>query len=456
MRTEKLSVNKVCMVVCAALFLLSVAMSCTIYYLTRNVLALCCGLLYAVFVAGCMAAFLAFVRRKLTLFSDALCKLLDDMMSADQAPPQYTEEENLFYKIHHRLSRLYEVLRESKSSIAKERADLQELISDISHQVKTPIANLKMLDATLLEQNVSPEKQKEFLLAMDSQLDKLDFLMQAMIKTSRLEAGVIALEPKPQAIYDTLAAALGGILLNAEQKKIAVTVDCPETVTAAHDRKWTTEALFNILDNAVKYTPEGGKIHVAVVCWEMYVKIDISDTGIGIPEQHQGTIFKRFYREDRVHDAPGIGIGLYLSREIITRQGGFIRVASEVALALLFRCSCPILEMSRIVTFQGVLRENSRTAVTFLRGFPFTMEPSKRKVVELMPILQTTDLKKYYGDEPNITKALDGVSLSVEHGEFVAIVGTSGSGKSTLLNMIGGLDVPTSGKVIVDGRIYLL
>ena len=341
MRTEKLSVNKVCMVACAALFLLSIAMPVTIYFLTQNVLALCCGLLYAVFVAVCMVAFLAFVRRKLTLFSDALCKLLDDMMSADQAPPQYTEEENLFYKIQHRLSRLYEVLRESKSSIAKERADLQELISDISHQVKTPIANLKMLDATLLEQNVSPEKQKEFLLAMDSQLDKLDFLMQAMIKTSRLEAGVIALEPKPQAIYDTLAAALGGILLNAEHKKIAVTVDCQETVTAAHDRKWTTEALFNILDNAVKYTPEGGKIHVDVVCWEMYVKIDISDTGIGIPEQHQGTIFKRFYREDRVHDAPGIGIGLYLAREIITRQGGFIRVASEVGTGSTFSVFLP-------------------------------------------------------------------------------------------------------------------
>lgn len=72
-----------------------------------------------------------------------------------------------------------------------------------------------------------------------------------------------------------------------------------------------------------------------------------------------------------------------------------------------------------------------------------------------MPILQTTDLKKYYGDEPNITKALDGVSLSIEPGEFVAIIGTSGSGKSTLLNMMGGLDVPTSGKVIVMVKIYL-
>ena len=128
MRTEKLSVNKVCIALYAALFLLSIAMSCIIYFLTRNILALCCGLLYAVFVAGGMAAFLVFVRRKLTLFSDALCKLLDDMMSADQTPPQYTEEENLFYTIQHRLSRLYEVLRESKSSIAQARAALQEWI----------------------------------------------------------------------------------------------------------------------------------------------------------------------------------------------------------------------------------------------------------------------------------------------------------------------------------------
>lgn len=86
----------------------------------------------------------------------------------------------------------------------------------------------------------------------------------------------------------------------------------------SHDRKWTTEALFNILDNAVKYTPEGGNIWVSVECWEMYVKIDITDNGIGISEEHQGTIFKRFYREDTVHDAEGIGIGLYLAREIIS------------------------------------------------------------------------------------------------------------------------------------------
>ena len=227
-------------------------------------------------------------------------------------------------------------MQESKNSVAGERADLQELISDISHQAKTPIANLKMVNSTLLEQNVSKDKQREFLLASDTQLDKLDFLMQAMIKTSRLETGVISLEKKEQPIYDTLAIALGGILLNAEKKQIGVQVDCPEYLTVSHDRKWTGEALFNILDNAVKYTPDRGKIHVLVEALEMYIKIDISDTGIGIPEQHQGTIFKRFYRENTVHDTDGIGIGLYLAREIVTMQGGYIKVKSEVGCGATF------------------------------------------------------------------------------------------------------------------------
>ena len=127
-----------------------------------------------------------------------LCCTLDEMMNGKIDISQVAEEENLFYKINHRLVRLYEVMQESKNSVASERADLQELISDISHQVKTPIANLKMINATLLEQEVPPDKQREFLLASGTQLDKLDFLMQAMIKTSRLETGVISLEKKQQ------------------------------------------------------------------------------------------------------------------------------------------------------------------------------------------------------------------------------------------------------------------
>ena len=330
MNVRKLSVNKACIFLAVLLLAAMVTVSVALYALTQDITAVWYVLLFGIFVLFCSICFMVLVRRKLAMFSDAFCSLMDDMLSGNMQPKQTVEEESLFYKIEYRLNRLYEIMQENKNSIAQERADLQELISDISHQVKTPIANLKMINSTLLENEVPVQKQKEFLTAQASQLDKLDFLMQAMIKTSRLETGVISLEQKQQPVYDTLAAALGGILLNAEKKQIDVQVECPEHLDARHDRKWTSEALFNILDNAVKYTPAGGQIHVSVEGWEMYVKIDIADTGIGISEQHQGTIFKRFYREDAVHDVDGIGIGLYLAREIVTLQGGYIRVVSEV------------------------------------------------------------------------------------------------------------------------------
>ena len=341
MSAKKLSINKSCAFLGLVLLLAASATIIILYELTHSISAVLCCLFFCLFVLFCVVCFVVLVRRKLTLFSDLFCRTIDDMLSGNIAPLQMTEEESLFYKINYRLGRLYEVMNENHRNVAKERADLQELISDISHQVKTPIANLKMINSTLMEQEVPPYKQKEFLSASSSQLDKLDFLMQAMIKTSRLETGIISLEKKIQPIYDTLASALGGILLNAEKKQIDVSVDCPEQLAVPHDRKWTSEALFNILDNAVKYTPENGKITVTAECWELYLKISISDTGKGIPEKHQGAIFKRFYREDDVHDVEGIGIGLYLAREIISMQGGYIKVMSEVGKGTTFSIFLP-------------------------------------------------------------------------------------------------------------------
>lgn len=341
MSAKKLSINRACLFLWLVLLLAISVTTIILYDLTHSISAVLCCLFFCAFVLVCVVCFVTLIRRKLTLFSDLFCQTLDDMLSGNVAPLQVDEEESLFYKINYRLGRLYEVMNENRRNVAKERADLQELISDISHQVKTPIANLNMMNSTLLEQDVPPNKQKEFLLASTSQLDKLDFLMQAMIKTSRLETGVISLEKKMQPIYDTLASALGGILLNAEKKQIDVSVDCPEQLAVPHDRKWTSEALFNILDNAVKYTPENGKITVTVECWELYLKISIADTGKGIPEKHQGAIFKRFYREDDVHDIEGIGIGLYLAREIITIQGGYIKVTSVVGKGSTFSIFLP-------------------------------------------------------------------------------------------------------------------
>jgi len=103
-------------------------------------------------------------------------------------------------------------------------------------------------------------ERTDFIRGIRSQTDKLDFLFQALVKTSRLETGVIQLDKKPGRLFDTVAQAMSGIVYAAEKKEIAVSVDCPEDLTVSHDSKWTSEALFNLLDNAVKYTPAGGKI----------------------------------------------------------------------------------------------------------------------------------------------------------------------------------------------------
>lgn len=341
MKNEKFSINRLCIFICILLVSIFMGTAISLYLLTDNFAAVYVVLFLTVLVFACIFSFIAIVRKKLTTFSDMLCEQLDGMIQGNLKDLQFDEEENLFNKINHRLSRLYSVLCENRQSIAREREDLQELISDVSHQVKTPIANLKMIATTLLERDIQRQKQREFLSAMGGQLDKLDFLMQALIKTSRLETGIISLEKKKQPIYDTLASALGGILLNAEKKNIEVLVHCPESIEVTHDKKWTGEALFNILDNAVKYTPEGGKIRVNAEKLEMYLKIDISDNGKGIPEKHHAEIFKRFYRESEVHDMDGIGIGLYLTREIITMQSGYVKVTSSSQMGATFSVFLP-------------------------------------------------------------------------------------------------------------------
>ena len=267
--------------------------------------------------------------KRLSHFISNLCRTLDNMIDGNEELQKSNDSETLFARINHRLIRLYEIMQENRHKVDMERQELQMLISDISHQVKTPVSNLQMVTDTLLTKPVSEEERMDFLQGIRSQTDKLDFLFQALVKTSRLETGAIRLEKKDSSLFHTLAQAMSSIVYAAEKKEIAVSVDCPENLIISHDSKWTSEALFNLLDNAVKYTPPGGKISVSVVLWEMYVEVKVTDTGKGISESNQASIFRRFYREEEVHEQQGVGIGLYLAREIVTRQGGYIKVVSE-------------------------------------------------------------------------------------------------------------------------------
>ena len=306
------------LVICAVL----VWMTGEIWVLTTGGLLMLCALVW-------MFLLTVVFSKRLSVFTKELCRAMDQMISGSGEPVRAVDSETLFARISYRLSRLYDIMQENRRKVDKERQELQMLVSDVSHQVKTPVSNLKMVTDTLLSKSVTEKERQEFLQGIQNQTDKLEFLFQALVKTSRLETGAIRMEKKDAPLIDTLAMACSGIVYAAEKKDICVTVDCPEGILLSHDSKWTAEAVFNLLDNAVKYTPVGGAIRISVEQWEMYVKLSVSDTGKGISESNQAAIFRRFYREEEVHEQQGVGIGLYLTREIVTRQGGYIKVVSE-------------------------------------------------------------------------------------------------------------------------------
>lgn len=341
MKLKRLSVKRLCLLIGAGAAISLLTITIVLYVLTGDTLILWGGGLLTACALVWLFLLVVLFGKRLSVFTNDLCRTLDAMISGSEEPNRANDNETLLARISHRLSRLYGIMQENRRKVDNDRKELQMLVSDISHQVKTPVSNLKMVTDTLLAKPVTEQERTDFLQGIRSQTDKLDFLFQALVKTSRLETGAIRLERKDGLLIDTLAQAMSGIVYGAEKKNISVSVDCPADLRLLHDSKWTAEALFNLLDNAVKYTPAGGKISVSVEQWEMYIKLDVADTGRGISESNQASIFRRFYREEEVHDEPGVGIGLYLAREIITRQGGYIKVTSEISKGSTFSVFLP-------------------------------------------------------------------------------------------------------------------
>ena len=341
MNLERISVKRTFLLICGCMTASMLAVCAVLFAMTGEVWVLTAGILLTACAIIWQFLLMLFFSKQLSVFTGELCRVMDRMISGSEEPVRVTDSETLFARISYRLSRLYGIMQENRRKVDVERQELQMLVSDISHQVKTPVSNLKMVTDTLLTRPVPEEARREFLKGIRSQTDKLEFLFQALVKTSRLETGAIRLEKKEALLIATLAVACSGVVYEAEKKDISVSVDCPDDLRLSHDSKWTAEALFNLLDNAVKYTPAGGAIHISAAQWEMYVKISVSDTGKGIPESNQASIFRRFYREEEVHEEQGVGIGLYLAREIVTKQGGYMKVTSEVGRGSTFSAFLP-------------------------------------------------------------------------------------------------------------------
>ena len=289
-----------------------------------GILAVCAGIFLA---AGFWCAL---QRYQIEKFADDVCETIDAAM-ADRRPQNFRPyEDSLTAKVQGKLLQYYDIMHEGRLQSRQDKETLQSLVSDISHQVKMPVANMKLYTGILHRPGIPEEKRELFLNTMDAQIGKLDFLMQSLIKMSRLETGTFALNPVLARLNDTIAQAMNTVWAKAEQKNIELSAQCGADIMVRHDIKWTAEAMGNILDNAIKYTPEGGRVSVTVCPWQFYTRIDISDTGIGIPKEHYNDVFQRFYRAEEVAAEEGVGLGLYLANGIVTRQKGYISVKSKV------------------------------------------------------------------------------------------------------------------------------
>lgn len=275
-------------------------------------------------------------RRKTKSTMEKIENMLDTAMNGTFSESTFDESKlsSLETKFAHYLSSA----ETSSQNMAQEKNRIKALIADISHQTKTPIANLMLYSELLLEDEL-PASARANAEAINHQSEKLCFLIDSLVKLSRLENGIIALSPQHTALQPMLQSIAQQYSAKAEEKGLSLEFNSTD-IFGIFDPKWTAEALANIVDNAIKYT-EHGRITISAESYEMFVRIDISDTGKGISEDEQPKIFTRFYRSKNVQEEEGVGIGLYLAREIISSEGGYIKVSSTPAKGSTFSVFLP-------------------------------------------------------------------------------------------------------------------
>ena len=279
---------------------------------------------YAIVVVSILiaAGVVFWYRRRTRRILENLSRMLDMAMQGDFTEDSF--DESLLSALESKLAHYLAASTVSARNVQAEKDKLKALIGDISHQTKTPIANILLYTQLLSEQ----PGNTACLDALEGQTKKLQSLIEALVKTSRLESGVIALHPVPGKLLPMLESAVSQLAPKAAAKGIPIVLEATDA-DAVFDPKWTEEAIYNLLDNAVKYTSAGGAVRVTVTAYQMFSAIHVSDTGSGIAEEEQPRVFQRFYRGADHAEEEGVGIGLYLVRQIAEGQGGYVKVSSQ-------------------------------------------------------------------------------------------------------------------------------
>lgn len=281
-----------------------------------------CWPLLALAVVGAAFGLWQWFQRRRTL--RRLGDMLDRAIAGGFAEERFDETE--LSALEGKLARFLRGSAHAQKTLEGEQAAVKALVADISHQTRTPISNLLLYASLLLESDLPPQ-QREQARAVMAQGEKLSFLIKALVKASRLETGIVVPVPSLHSVGVLLEDVAQQEEQAAQEKGIALRV-LPFDGAAAFAPRWTSEALGNVVNNAVKYTPAGGTVTLCAQMLDGFCRVDVADSGPGIPEAEQGEIFNRFYRGAGTRTAEGLGLGLYLARQILTLQGGYIKVSS--------------------------------------------------------------------------------------------------------------------------------
>ena len=228
-----------------------------------------------------------------------------------------------------KMKQIQEVLESHARSAEAEKEQVKSLVSNMSHQLKTPLANLSLYAEILEKNELSQERKNEFFSKMQRQIEKLSWMVESLSKMVKLEQNLDDFEVKNTKIRQTILDAVDTVYEKLEKKDIQLDMEAFEDRFLYHNRKWTVEVFVNLLENAIKYTEKGGFISIRVKSYELYTEIQVSDNGRGIRQEELTDIFKRFYRSPEVENMEGSGIGLYLCNLILEKEKGYITAISE-------------------------------------------------------------------------------------------------------------------------------
>lgn len=258
-----------------------------------------------------------------------LSVLMDQLVELEEKEvfPEY--EDTILSKLQNKVVKLVRILKNKNHMAQQEHENIKQLVSDLSHQLKTPISNLKMYSRFLEDPSLPEKTRQEYIEVICISVERLYFLTENMIKISRLESGLIQLKPSNQSVGETVLKALKDIYSKAKEKQVEIIYQEEADLTLWHDRNWTAEAVYNLLDNAVKYGSGGSQITVSVRKLGMFAEISVEDENSIIPEMERSKIFMRFYRGTNSRNQEGVGVGLYLTRQIAVKQGGYVNLKAS-------------------------------------------------------------------------------------------------------------------------------